>query len=369
MTAQPSEPGRAYVAVDGGNSKTEVLVGDTTGALLGYARGPGSNHQTAGGLTPAIGHIDTLIREALASRSEREAATAGRAATASGSVREAATARRAATGPAGEAAGAVPAPVLAQLCLAGADLPVEIAALDEAVAAAGWAEKSIVENDTIALLRAGTDALNAVAVVCGAGINCLGRAADGRTVRFPSLGRVSGDWGGGRELGEAALWHAVRAEDGRGPATALSEAVAGHFGCQAVAEVSAAVHLRQIRPRRLEELTPLLFRVAADGDVVAESVVARLTEEVLALITAATRRLNLADEPVAVVLGGGVLRSQPVVTDAIAERLADLAPRAEVAVVTDPPVVGAALLALDTLGADAAAHLALRANCSAMLGS
>jgi len=351
MTSRHGEPSRVYVAVDGGNSKTEVLVGDTTGALLGYARGPGSNHQTAGGLDPALRRIDALIREALRPTL---------------AVREVSNG---ALAPVREVFGMTPPPALAQLCLAGADLPVEVATLDEAVAAAGWAEKSIVENDTMALLRAGTDALDAVAVVCGAGINCVARAADGRTVRFPSLGRISGDWGGGRELGDAALWHAARAEDGRGPSTALAHAVAAHFGHETVAEVSAAVHLRQIPPRRLEELSPVLFRVAATGDAVAGAVVSRQADEVVALAAAALRRLGLLAAPVAVVLGGGVLRARhPQLMDAITGRLADLAPRAEISVVTDPPVVGAALLALDTLGAHPAAHHALRAMCSRDLG-
>ena len=50
-------------------------------------------------------------------------------------------------------------------------------------------------------------------------------AADGAVVRFPALGPISGDWGGGSGLGEEALWHAARDVDGRGRATALTAAV------------------------------------------------------------------------------------------------------------------------------------------------
>jgi N-acetylglucosamine kinase-like BadF-type ATPase len=64
-----------------------------------------------------------------------------------------------------------------------------------------------VENDSFALLRAGTADANAVAVVCGAGINCVGTRADGKTSRFLSLGKISGDWGGGNQLGYDTLWH------------------------------------------------------------------------------------------------------------------------------------------------------------------
>ena len=38
----------AVLAVDGGNSKTDVALVGHDGTLLGYARGPGSNHQVVG---------------------------------------------------------------------------------------------------------------------------------------------------------------------------------------------------------------------------------------------------------------------------------------------------------------------------------
>ncbi|SDI37021.1 BadF-type ATPase [Actinokineospora alba] len=319
-----------FLAVDGGNSKTEVLVGDTSGHVVGFARGGGTNHQTSGGLSAVMGKLTQLVRGV-------------------GDGRR---------------------PDLAVVCLAGADLPVEVAALTAAVETADWADKSIVDNDMAALLRAGTEAADAVAVVCGAGINCLGRAADGRMVRFPALGHVSGDWGGGQHLGALALWHAARAEDGRGPATALVAAVAGHFDRTTAAEVSAAVHLGEISPRRLGELSPVLFRVSAAGDEVARSVVTRQADEIVALATAALRRLDLLAAPTTVVLGGGVLRAlDPLLFQLVSTGLHTEAPRAQIALVTDPPVVGAALLAMDTLGADKAAQEAMRAQVRRLIAA
>lgn len=315
------------IAVDGGNSKTEVLVCDTSGVVLGYARGRGSNHQTAGGVDEAMSRLAHLV----------------------------ATAR--------ERAGLVDRePVtLAAVYLAGADLPVEMAMLTEAVAAAGWAEKSIVDNDTLALLRAGTESRDAVAVVCGEGMNCVARAADGRMVRFPALGTISGDWGGGGDVGAAALWHATRAEDGRGPATTLAAAVAGHFDLATATEVAIAAHLDRRMAERLGELAPLVFEHAGAGDEVARSVVVRQGEEVVAMAGAALRRLGLTDTDAAVVLGGGVLRGRdPLLFQVIRDRLAKVAPAARISVVTDPPVLGAALLGLDALGVTPAAERMLR---------
>ncbi|HEV2784354.1 MAG TPA: BadF/BadG/BcrA/BcrD ATPase family protein [Actinophytocola sp.] len=318
-----------FLAIDGGNSKTEVLLADTAGTVLGYARGAGSNHQTVGGIGAAMSRLDGLVRLA------RDRAGVG------ADVR----------------------PALAAVYLAGADLPVELAALNDAVTAAGWAEKSIVDNDVFALLRAGTEAPDAVAVICGAGTNCVGRAADGRLVRFPALGQISGDWGGGQHLGALALWHAARAEDGRGPATALVDAVARHFGHPRIADVITAIHLGEVAYDRLADLAPAVLAASAAGDQVARALVVRQGEEIVTMATAALRRLDLRTSPVAVVLGGGVLRTHdPTLFGVITDRLRTAAPRAEITLVSDPPVLGAALLALDALGIDGSAHDHLRAQ-------
>ena len=55
-------------------------------------------------------------------------------------------------------------------------------------------------------------------------------APDGRHARFPAVGDLTGDWGGGYDVGLAAQSAASRSEDGRGPATSLERSVPAHFG-------------------------------------------------------------------------------------------------------------------------------------------
>jgi N-acetylglucosamine kinase-like BadF-type ATPase len=115
-------------------------------------------------------------------------------------------------------------------CVANADLPEEEEQLAAAIRAGQWSQTTEVVNDTFAVLRAGlldgAPVPWGVGVTCGAGINCVGVGPDGQTTRYLALGTVSGDWGGGFGLGRAILWRAIRAEDGRGPDTALRAAVA-----------------------------------------------------------------------------------------------------------------------------------------------
>jgi N-acetylglucosamine kinase-like BadF-type ATPase len=319
-TPRTSESLPAVLAIDGGNSKTDVALVAADGSVLGRARGDGVPGMLAADRTLAA--LSAAVADAA-----RAAGLADRR------------------------------PVARQLaaCIANADLPEEEERLSELLSAQGWAQSALVANDTFAVLRAGLDGAEpryGIGVTCGAGINCVGVAPDGRTTRFLALGDISGDWGGGASLGVAAVWSAVRAEDGRGPPTALREAVAAQLGAATMRDVTIGLHTGVISYDALRRLVPAVFAVAGRGDAVARDIVRRQAEEICVMATTAIRRLGLADEAVTVVLGGGVLAARdPLLTCLITEFLALAAPRATPRVVDAPPVVGAALLGLDELGA------------------
>jgi N-acetylglucosamine kinase-like BadF-type ATPase len=323
--------GRAAVlAIDGGNSKTDVALVAADGTLLGSGRGPGSRVFPTPETIAAIGAVI------------------------------AAAAQSAGLPPGWPAADAVVA------CMANADLPEEEELLAGLLAAAGWGASTTVANDTFAVLRAGLAQPAGrpwgVAVTCGAGINCVGVAPDGRTTGFLALGGITGDWGGGLGLGHAALWWAIRAEDGRGPETALRAAVAGHFGQPSVRDVAIAIHQGRIPYDDLQGLAPVLLAAAGQGDQAALRLVSKLADEIVAMASTVVRRLDLAGAAVPVVLGGGLLTARdPRLTAWITERLAAQAPLARVTVTDVPPIAGAALLGLDRAGAGPAAEQRLRA--------
>jgi N-acetylglucosamine kinase-like BadF-type ATPase len=327
----------AVIAVDGGNSKTDLALVGADGSLLASARGPGMDAQRDGA-RQTVDVIGGLVREVTA-----------------------------AAGP-GSPAPTLPVAAHLSACVANADLPEEEERVCAALRAQGWTLTTSVVNDTFAVLRAGLadDAGPAghwgVAVTCGAGINCVGVAPDGRTHRFLALGTNSGDWGGGYGLGEAAVWWAIRAEDGRGPATSLREAVPAHFGVATMRDVAVRIQQGRITEDDLAGLVPVLFGCAGQGDVVAGDLVSRQADEVCLMAMAAMRRLGLAGQATPVVLGGGLLTARdPLLTAGIADRLAAAAPRAVMRIIDVPPIAGAALLGLDEVQAGAQAQARLRA--------
>ena len=142
------------LAIDAGNSKTDVALVGEDGSVLARARGGGFQPPVVG-IGAAVDVLGTAVEQALAS--------------------------------AGVDAGSV---AHVSACLANADFPVEEAQLTEALHARAWGGTVEVRNDTFAILRAGADEPRGVAVVCGAGINCVGMVPDGRTARFPAIGRI-----------------------------------------------------------------------------------------------------------------------------------------------------------------------------------
>ena len=313
------------LAVDAGNSKTDVAVVAADGTVLATARG--------GGFRPPVVGVETAV--------DKVAAAVARAFTAAG----------------------VSSVDHVSACLANADFPAEEEQLAAALHARAWGASVEVRNDTFAILRAGVTEPRGVAVVCGAGINCVGMRPDGRTARFPALGRISGDWGGGWGLAEEALWYAARAEDGRGEPTALARTVPAHFGHDTMLALIEALHMEEVEQARRHELTPVLFATAADGDPIARAIVDRLADEVVSMATVALTRLDLLEEEAPVLLGGGVLAAQhPQLSDGIRELLSVRAPKAVARVVTASPVLGAALLGLDRVGAQTEVHERVRAH-------
>ncbi len=322
---------RIVLAVDGGNSKTDLALVSEEGNALALRRGPRSTPQYLGA-DGCMDVLEDLLDAALA---------------------DAGASRR--NGPVAE---------IAELLLAGVDFRSDEEEVEAAAAARGWAARVVVENDTFAVLRAGTDRGWGIAVVCGSGINCVGVAPDGRHARFPSLGAITGDWGGGYDVGLAGVVAAARSEDGRGPKTSLEHAVPRYFGLSTPQELAEAIHRQQVQQSRIIELAPVVL-AEAEHDASAAEILERLASEIVALARVALDRLAL-DEPTEVLLGGGLVQEgDGRLLDAVRAGLEGA--RAELAVraTASAPIVGAALLGLDAIGASDSAKLRVREQLAA----
>ena len=275
--AVTDRPTAAVLAIDGGNSKTDVALVAGDGTVLARSRGPRAVPEVSG-----MAETLRIIAE-LVTRAAHDCGI---------TLDDAPIARHTAA------------------YLAGVDLPSEEAQMHAGLSAQGWSATTKVDNDTFAIFRAGTTQHWGVGVVSGAGINAVGIGPDGRVARFLAFGEFSGDFGGGNDLSNQVLYWASRAEDGRGGPTALTQAVCDHFDLPTVYDVVVAMHRGEITRDQRLDLTRVLFHVATEtGDEIAVSLLDRQAHEVALMARELLRQLDLDDVETAVVLGGGVLTS------------------------------------------------------------
>jgi N-acetylglucosamine kinase-like BadF-type ATPase len=313
----------AVLAVDGGNSKTDVALVARDGRLLSFVRGPTTSHQAVGlraGIARLVGQVEDAASRAGLDPAARPIAEVGVHA------------------------------------IAGADYASDVRTLKKALAAAGLTRDVVVVNDTIGALWAGSSAGWGIALICGEGINGAAVAPDGRTVRFDGVGDISGDWGGGHSVGMAGLAAAVRAADGRGPKTSLERLVPAHFGFTRPPALTRSLYEKRIPERRTSELSPVVFAAAGDGDAVARSIIDRLADELAVMAVALARRARMTRLPAEVVLAGGVFRTRDEpFYDRIRAGIRAAVPDARLVHLDVPPVVGPVLEGLQRLGLRSAA--------------
>jgi N-acetylglucosamine kinase-like BadF-type ATPase len=312
-----SSPAVAVLAVDGGNSKVDVALVARDGRLLATASGPTVSHQQVG-VEAGTARLRDLVHGA---------------------------AKRA-----GLDTHAMPIAEVGLFCLAGADSRQDVRLVEAALEASGLSRKTTVLNDTRAGLRAGSDRGWGVIVICGSGVNCSGVAPDGREARFAALGPISGDWGGGGDIGRAALAAAVRARDGRGPRTSLERHVPAYFGLTRPIALTTVLYEGRIDESRLRELAPTVFAAAAEGDAVARDILDRLADELALMAIAIIRRLHLTRTDLDVVLAGGIFRADDsTFVDRLTKAVQRVAPRARLVALRTPPLLGAALHGLEEM--------------------
>ncbi len=149
-------------------------------------------------------------------------------------------------------------------------------------------------------------------VASGTGVVTLA-VGEKKVARVDGWGNLLGDAGSGYWIGRAALEAVMRAHDGRGPATALTDGRAG-----GVPGPRAGVHHAAERPGRVRRIATYTRKVAelAATDEVAASICDAAARELVLSVATGLERVGEAEQTSPVVCAiGGVLRA-----DAIASR-------------------------------------------------
>jgi N-acetylmuramic acid 6-phosphate etherase len=246
------------------------------------------------------------------------------------------------------AAGVKRCPVAsACLGLAGADRPDDQAMIRDWAQRVQLANKVDVTNDAAILLAAGTPDGSGLALIAGTGSIAFGQSADGRRARAGGWGYLLGDEGSGYALVRAGLQAVVRAADGRGPATRLTERFLSRLGLNQPQELVAAVYRSGRGRADLAALAPLVL-AEAERDEVATAIVEQEARELARAGEAAMRQLRW-EGPVPLALAGGLLLGSAVYRQRVLGALTALAVVPSTVTLVEEPAKGAVVLAVTAL--------------------
>ena len=142
-------------------------------------------------------------------------------------------------------------------------------------------------NDAVVACLGAHSGADGAIVIAGTGSAAMARVKGQDTV-LGGRGFILGDDGSGARIGLDALGAAVKAADGLGPRSAMTDALLARFGGEALPAVEWA---HDAKPRDFGALAPVVLDHAERGDLLALPIVGRAVAAIAAL-TQAVRALG-----------------------------------------------------------------------------
>lgn len=299
---------RYVLGIDAGGTKTRALLTEEGGRLLGRGLGGGANLKTHGEL-----QVEKVLHHVI-EEAEAEAGTK---------------------------------PDAVALGIAGADRPEDHALLRAILRRMGFRQRVLVTNDAHIALVAGSPSRVGLALICGTGSIAWGQNAAGEIARAGGWGWHLGDEGSGFWIGLCAVRAALKAADGRGPATALGRLLLDHFDLSGVEDIVRVVYEGDFPRHRIATFAGRVAETAAAGDPGARQILEAAAVELVEAAQSVIRRLGLSGRPYDIVLSGGTFAAVPALAEAVASLLR--APGTTVMLLTEEPAAGAVRLAMELL--------------------
>lgn len=203
------------------------------------------------------------------------------------------------------------------------------------------AHRHILTSDAAIALSAALRDSPGIIVISGTGSIAYARDDRGNILRVGGWGIPFDDCGSGYEIGRKAVAAALQAFDGRGPQTKLSALICRQLNLGQIDEVVGC----QPDQQQVAALFPLVIEAASTGDRVARRLCHAAARDLVDLAVAVLKKIERTRKPPRVIIAGGVFQSSSMIHRAFARLLRQSIPHAQVEMLKNPPVEGAAWLA------------------------
>ncbi|HXG58568.1 MAG TPA: BadF/BadG/BcrA/BcrD ATPase family protein [Thermoanaerobaculia bacterium] len=299
-----------FLGVDGGASKTAALVTDGSGSPLGRGLAGGSNHLRVG-IETATRNIERAVNIALV-----------------------------------EAGIAIREIEYAYCGIAGSDHPAHHERVVEALKIFFPRGNFVVDTDARIALTGAVGFGAGIVIIAGTGSVAFGRNERGDEARAGGWGPTIGDEGSGFAIGRQGLSAIVRAHDGRGRATLMTEMLCSQYGMCDPADLPRFVYATTTHADDIARFGKLVIDAAVAGDRVAIDILSAAGRELGECVLAVGRRLRMLDSEFPVAYVGGAFHAGELLLEPMARVIQNNAPQARLIRPLRTPVEGAAMMAI-----------------------
>jgi N-acetylglucosamine kinase len=299
-----------FIGVDGGASKTAATVVDEHGKQLGSGLAGASNHLRVG-IVEATRNVERAVNGALV-----------------------------------EAGIAIKDVEYAYCGIAGSDHPAHREKVIEALRVFFPRGNFIVDTDARIALTGAVGFGAGIVVISGTGSVAFGRNATGTEGRAGGWGPTLGDEGSGFWIAREGLSAIVRAHDGRGFATSMTDLLCFEYEMCRPDDLPHFVYATETHVDDIARYGKLVIEAAQNGDDVARDILARAGSELAECVLAIARKLHMADDDFPVAYVGGAFHAGELLLSPMRLRLQRDAPGATLIPPQHSPVQGAAMMAM-----------------------
>ncbi len=304
---------KRYIGVDGGGTKTELVITDEAGIQLGSLIG-GSTNPHSMGFEAAVTELSALLKQAV------------------------------------EAYGAKEMRWSIGLGMAGVGTPEEQAAMSAAVTdalpglLAEDGTKVHVMNDAEIALASTLEREHGVLVISGTGSIVFGRTPDGIQYRVGGWGHLLGDEGSGYKVGLDTLQTVMRSYDGVLPETMMTQLIIDAYGFSSITELKGYIYRPEVKKLDIADFAKYAIIASKSNDELAAQLIERNSLELAGHTYTLIGKhpwFTQAD----LVLSGSIFSHSELFRDTFRQHLASAYPHVRIHEAKRSPAYGAARLA------------------------
>lgn len=234
------------------------------------------------------------------------------------------------------------------LCIgvAGAGRTSVIEQLEKIIREVGYDGNLLITHDAETALIGGTSSDEGILIIAGTGVICYGKTKEGITHRVSGWGHLIGDEGSAYSIGIKIMKAVMKAYDGRGDKTILTHLLLDAMAFQSPEEIVGFIYQPHITKQHIASYAALIDKAYKHNDKVAVEIVQQTIEDLFKTVEAILIKLAFIDKPVKVVINGSVLLKNEAIQKGFKAYLNKYYPLVEVCQMKHDAAYGAAIKAL-----------------------